>query len=132
MICFPSKVKQYFLFMGLLAFLSQNGHHWYGEKGSHGWFANWGRNWYDHWPDMTRDLSGNEMPSIRSEWIKKAMEEFQVDMVDFIIGKRHREDRSNLYDTNSFAFLLIFFKVGNKHGICTTCITETQIIDLDL
>ena len=33
---------------------------------------------------------------------------------DFIMGKRHRENRSNLYDTNSFAFLLIFFKVGNK------------------
>ena len=92
MICFLSKVKQYFLFMGLRAFLSQNGHHWYGEKGSHGWFANWGRNWYDHWPDMTRDLSGNEMPSIRSEWIKKAMEEFQVDIVDVITGKRRRED----------------------------------------
>lgn len=41
-------------------------------------FENWGRPWYGHWPDATRDPAGREIPSVRSEWVRKAMEEIQV------------------------------------------------------
>ncbi len=97
----------------LCAFLSsvylylQRGHHYHPELGSGGWFARWGRPYYKQWPNFTRDAAGNEMPAVRSEFVREAMKEFQVGMP----GPEVRENDEYVYCTPIPKHMLKYTKV---------------------